>query len=181
MCLTDDMLKEAGIVNGMHRMMLLNRRNELLQTPAPPGSPSIPARRSSGSMMARLPSTQGSGNWVRTEPPLQRKRASKLAEPPDKSQRAAWEAHPQPHTAVQAPDSRFQTLHSHFRYSLGGARPEHCQAGCCGRICPGTASHHVQVSSCAARTHQSRGLPAFKFLPALPADKLTHSATVPSA
>ena len=42
MCLTDDMLKEAGIDNGMHRMMLLNRRNELMQA-TPPGSPRIQA------------------------------------------------------------------------------------------------------------------------------------------
>ena len=65
MCLTDDMLKEAGITNGMHRMMLLNRRNELLQA-TPPGSPPIPALRTSGSAApSRLASPPGSGLWVR--------------------------------------------------------------------------------------------------------------------
>ena len=58
MCLTDDMLKEAGVGNGMHRMMLLNRRNELLQA-TPPDSPRIPAVPSS------LGPNLGSGAVVR--------------------------------------------------------------------------------------------------------------------
>lgn len=75
MCLTDDMLKEAGITNGMHRMMLLNRRNELLQF-TPPGSPSIPANRMSTSAAPScLPSPPGSGLWVSLAAPGRRRTA----------------------------------------------------------------------------------------------------------
>ena len=69
MCLTDDMLKEAGVNNGMHRMMLLNRRNELLLA-TPPGSPRIQASPS----LAQARTSLGSGLVVRPQQPTERNR-----------------------------------------------------------------------------------------------------------